>query len=170
MSIRNGRGLTLIELVFNMALVSVLVCAIALTFMVGLRILDGEVTRGDFIKDISYGLNTMSGDLRQAISFVAPTNNRSVTFLADVDGDGSQETIRYRLTRGSLLRTQDGVRTPVLARNVQSLAFSYYRPNDNTNPMHGIVLSQIRVVEIDLTLTKGNESIQFMTKVRPRGI
>ncbi|MDD5072931.1 MAG: hypothetical protein PHX64_03565 [Candidatus Omnitrophica bacterium] len=170
MSIRDGRGLTLIEVVFNMALVSVLMCAIALTYMVGLRVLGEEMTRGGFIKDISYGLNTMSCDLRQATSFIAPTDTRSLTFLADVDGDGSQETIRYRLSRGNLLRTQDGAGAPVVARNVQSLAFRYYRPDDNTNPMRVIVPSQIRVVEIDLTFASGAESIQFTAKVRPRGI
>ena len=160
----------MLEVIITTALVSVLMYAIVLTFVIGLKLLNAEITTNDFVKDISYSVSTISEDLREATSFVAPTNNNTVTFLADVNGDGNPETIQYRISGGSFLRTQNGVATPVLARNVQSLIFRYYRPNDNNNPMGAINRSQIRVMEVDLTLANGKESIQFMTKVRPRGI
>ncbi|MDD4879595.1 MAG: hypothetical protein PHR22_03980 [Candidatus Omnitrophica bacterium] len=170
-SFRQRPGFTVAELLIASALVSVLMGAILVAFVIGLRIWETEITRAAFIKDISYSMQVMSEDLRQATSFVATTNRNRVSFLIpDVNGDGSPETIRYNVSRGNLRRTQNGAATPVLARNVQSVTFRYYRPNDNVNPMGRVVRSQIRVVEIDLVLADGNESIQFTTRVRPRGI
>ena len=171
-SFRCRPGFTVAELLIASALVSVLMGAILVTFVIGLRIWGSEITRAAFIKDISYSMQVMSEDLRGAVSFVAPTDSSTVSFRQDVNGDGFPDiTIQYSVSGGDLLRTQDGVGTPVMARNVQSVnVFKYYSPNINDNPMVAIDLSQIRVVEIDLTLANGNELIQFTTKVRPRGI
>ena len=158
------------ELLVASALVSVLMGAILVAFVIGLKIWDTEMTRAVFIKDISYSMQVMSEDLREATSFVAPTNPDTVSFLADVNGDGTQENIQYNVSGGDLLRTQNGAAAPALARNVQSVVFKYYSLNVNDDPMAVIDPSQIRVVEIDLTLANGNETIQFTTRVRPRGI
>ena len=158
------------ELLVASALVSVLMYAILLAFTAGLKIWGTEMTRATFIKDISYSMQVMSGDLREATSFIATTNRNRVSFLADVNGDGNPENIQYNVAGGNLLRTQNGAATPILARNVQSVTLRYYRPNDNINPMGAVNRSQIRVVEIDMVLTNGSESMQFTTRVRPRGI
>ncbi len=169
-SFKGRPGFTVAELIIASALVSVLMGAILITFVIGLKIWGSEMTRTAFIKDISYSMQVISEDLRQATSFVPVTNRNRIGFLADVNGDGSPETVRYSVAGGNLLRTQNGTATPVLARNVQAITFRYYRPDDNINPMGVVNRAQIRVVEIDLVLTNGSESMQFTTRVRPRGI
>ena len=158
------------ELLVASALVSVLMSAILVAFVIGLKIWDTEITRAAFIKDISYSMQVMSEDLREATTFVAPTDSSTVSFLADVNGDGNPENMQYDVANGKLRRILNNVVMPDLASNVQAVTFRYYRPDDNINPMGAVNLLQIRVVEIDLVLTNGNESIQFTTRVRPRGI
>ncbi len=172
MLFRDRPGFTVAELIIASALVSVLMGAILITFVIGLKIWGSEMPRTAFIKDISYSAQVMSEDLREAVLFTAAADD-TVSFRQDINGDGIPDTdIQYSVSGGVLKRIKDNnsAAPSYLARNVQSFAFKYYSPYDNINPMGVVNRAQIKVVEIDLVLTNGSESMQFTTRVRPRGI
>ena len=163
-------GLTLIELIIVTALISILIGAITVTFTVGLRAWDVAMLRGGVKKDASYSLRLMSEEIRQSTSVTA-ANQNDFTFMADSDGNGSDETITYSWSGvvGEDFNRVQGATTIALARDVQSVQFKYYDA-DNNLLSASATASSVRLVEFTLQLKKENESIQYVSKFRPRGI
>lgn len=163
-------GFTLIELVLVIVLISILLGAITFTFVVGLRAWDVGMLHGGIKKEASYNLRIMSEELKQATS-ITTANQNSIIFIADLDANGVNETITYiwsGVVGENFNRTQ-GATTTALARNVQNAQFQYYDAN-NTLLSFPVTASSVRLVELTLQLKKENESIQYVSKVRPRGI
>lgn len=170
-NIKNLRsGLTLIELILVIVLISILLGAITFTFVVGLRAWDVGMLHGGIKKDASYTLRIMSEEMKQATS-ITSANQNDITFRADLDGNGVDETITYiwsGVVGENFNRTQ-GTTTTAVARNVQNAQFQYYNANNNLLSFP-VTASLVRLVELTLQLKKENESIQYVSKVRPRGI
>jgi len=155
-----------------MALLSILLGAIGFTFIVGLRAWDTGILSGGIKKEASYSLRIISEELKQATSITTAGLN-SVTFVADLDNNGVNETISYTwsgVISADLSRIQGAV-TTVLARNVQNAQFQYYNINNTLlGPPPAVTASLVRVVELTLQLTREGEVLQYLVKIRPRGI
>ncbi len=174
---RISKGFTLLELFLVMALLSILLGVMGLTFLVGLRAWDTGILSGGIKKEASYSLRIMTEELKQATSITAAGLN-SVTFVADLDNDGENETISYSwsgVIGESLNRTKTTatgtVTTPALARDVQGASFQYYGASNNLlGPPPAVTASLVRVVELTLQLARESETLQYLVKIRPRGI
>ncbi len=173
---RASKGLTLIELILVIALLSILLGAIGFTFLVGLRAWDIGILSGGIKKEASYSLRIITEELKQATSITTAGLN-SVIFVADLDNNGENETITYSwsgvisedLNRTST--TTAGTVSAVLARNVQNAQFQYYNiSNTLLGPPPAVTASLVRVVELTLQLTREGEVLQYLVKIRPRGI
>ncbi len=171
-----SKGFTLIELTLVIALLSILLGVIGFTFVVGLRAWDIGILSGGIKKEASYSLRIISEELKQATA-ITVANLNDIRFLADLDNNGEDETISYSwsgVIGESLNRTRTttaGTVTTVLARDVQNASFQYYGATNNPlGPPPAVTASLVRVVELTLQLQREGETLQYLVKIRPRGI
>ena len=169
---KKREGFTLIEMFLVMGLLIVLLGAVTYIYVIGLRVGDVGMLAGGVRKEASYSLRIISEELRQAIAVTA-ADLYTITFQADLDGNGIVDTITYSWSGASgddLVRTQ-GVETQILARGVQNASFQYY---DSTSaalgPPFPVIASAVRVVQLTLQAAKEDESVKYEMKIRPRGI
>jgi hypothetical protein len=88
-----------------------------------------------------------------AITSFLPT---ALTFV-----DSSRNTIAYAASGSTLLRNGD-----LLARGLSALTFGYRRGDAST----ALVPSELRLVEIDLTVQSGGQPFRIQTAVFPRAL
>lgn len=172
MSRRHRNGLTLIELLISVMLISVMLGAIWMIYGTGTKVFYSQASRYDIKEQINSAFTTMARELRQALSITAATAT-SVTFTADLDSDGANETIQYAWagTAGAPLNRVEGASTKTLVRSINSLAFSYYAENSNITPLSfPVTVGQIKLVAFDATAVKGSETFRLRTKVYLRNI
>lgn len=165
-------GLTLIELLISIMLVSAVLGAIWMIYGTGLEVFYNQMFRYDIKDQINLAFITMTKELHQTLSITAATAT-SVTFTADINSDGVNETIQYTWsgTPGAPLNRVVGSSTNTLVRSVNSLAFSYYAANSNTTPLSfPVTVTQVQLIAIDATAIKGSETFRLRTKVYLRTI
>ncbi len=164
--------MTLIELIMVIALLAILLGAVTSTFVTGLKVWDVGMLSGGVRKEASYSLRIISEELKQAITITA-ANLNNMTFQADLDGNGAVDTITYSWdgTAGhDLIRTQ-GTETMILARGAQDAKFQYYNStNTLLGPPPAVTASAVRAIELTLQVKKENETVQYVVRIRPRGI
>lgn len=169
--------MTLIELLISTLLISLMLGAIWVVYHTGYQVFYSQHSRQDIKNQASYAFITMTNELHQALSVTAATAG-SMTFTADINSDGLNETITYSWSgvAGDPLNRVVGAQTLILARSVNNPPplndnplFTYYGVNNadlGTSPS----VSQVRLVEIDLTTKSGDESFHLRTKVKLRCI
>ena len=162
---RTSKGLTLIELLISIMLISAMLGAVWVIYSTGLKVFYGQVSRYDIKGETSLALITMTKELHQALSITAATAT-SVTFTADLDSNGVNETIQYTWsgTPGAPLNRVVGTVTKTLVRSIQSIAFTYYNTN-NVLLSVPVTLANIHLVAVDATAVKGNETFHLRTKI-----
>ena len=172
---KKREGFTLIEMFLVMGLLPILLGAVTYTFVIGLRVGDVGMPAVGVRKEASFSLRIISEELRQAIAVTA-ADLHTLTFQADLDRNGVVEISTYSWsgTPGdNLVRTQDGIETPALAKSVQDASFQYY---DSSNailgplPLTPAQLRLVRVIRLTLQVAEEGESVKYETKIRPRGI
>lgn len=159
-------GLTLIELLISVLLISVMLGAVWVIYQTGFDVYYGQISRENIKSAASLAFISMTNELRQAFSVTAATIT-SLTFTADIDGNGVNETIQYTWSglAGAPLNRVAGSSTAALIRSVSSLAFTYYGAN-NALLNFPVTPSQVRLVLMDATSVSGSESFHLRTKVQ----
>lgn len=162
---RTFKGLTLIELLISVMLISVMLGAVWLIYSAGFNVFYNQVSRYDIKDQMSLAYITMTNELHQATAITAATAT-SVTFTADIDSDGASETIQYTWsgTIGAPLNRVVGAATKTLVRSVQSLGFSYYN-TDNVLLSIPVTLANVHLVAVDGTAVKGSETFHLRTNI-----
>jgi len=170
------RGLTLIELLIAALLVSVLLGAVWIVYNTGFRVFYGQWTRSGIKGEAGNLLINMSSQLRQAAS-VTESLTRSVTFTADLDSDGLDETVRYIWsgTAGDSLNrvftdpppvVSPPVTTMSVLSSVKNIIFTYYDASNNSTT----TASAVRLVYMDIEVDSGDETFRMRTAARLRNL
>ena len=167
--IYNHRGLTLIELMISIVLISLTIGAIWMLFKTGFSTFYTQEVRTGIKGETGRGFITMGRELRQATSMATATAT-SLSFTANTDTNGLDETIQYSWAgSGSPLQRISGSVTQTLTNSVSSLAFSYYDSNNNLLSFPATV-SQVRLVAYNLTTTSQDEAFNLRSQVRLRNL
>ena len=159
------KGFTLIELMISLILITAMLGAIWVVYNTAYSVFYGQYGR-ELIKDrTSLVFLNMTTELHQALSVTAATAT-SMTFTADLNGDGAVETVQYTWSgiAGDPLNRISGTDTRQAVQSVSSLAFAYYG-TDNVLLAFPVTVSQVRLVSVDATVTKGSESFHLRTKI-----
>jgi prepilin-type N-terminal cleavage/methylation domain-containing protein len=121
------RGLTLIELLISIVLISAMLGAVWTVYSTGFQVFYGQLSRYDIKDETALAFITMTNELHQASSITAATAT-SVTFTADLDSNGVNETIQYTWSGvvGAPLNRAVGTITRTLVRSIQSIYLLQY--------------------------------------------
>ena len=167
---KRKNGFTLIELVISVMLFSILATFVALAFLAGLRSWNSSSNRAQIRQSGSFALEIMTRDLSQANSFTIAQADQ-VKFDADIDNDGSDETITYDINGTELTRKVGGQET-LLSPDTDTFALSYIDLNNTTMtfPVTGADRDDIRVVVISLTMDKADETINLSSSAYARNM
>jgi len=170
---RKNSALTLIELLISILLISILVGAVWVVYDVGSRSFQSQWTRSGLKSEAGRALVYMGRGLRIATA-VTTSSATALTFTADLDGNGSNDTIQYvwsgvsgaPFNRTLITTIPAATTTDPAIRSVSSLAFTYYDSNNiaTTTP------SLVRVVSINVTVTERNESFTLRTNFDIRNL
>lgn len=162
------KGITLIELMIVIVLFTILAGFVTWVYVVGLKSWSTSRDRAEIRQDANAALERMVRDLSQASNFTIAQAGQ-VKFDADVDEDGTDETVTYSVSDSNLNRKVGGI-TTVLAPNVQTFGLSYRDLNDTAmaTPIIGNERDDIRVVVISLTMDRADETITLSSSAYAR--
>ena len=182
----SNHGFTMIELLVAMVVSLLALAAIYSTFLAQHQSYQVQSETSDMQQNIRAAMYYMQRDIRMAgsdpfvkgifgfTSGTSTANANDIKFTEDI-GDGANgapdgtlndnETIRYRLSNGSLIRTTTAMGDQIVARNIDALDFVYL--DSSLTPLNsgggGVSLplySQIRSVEITI-VAKTNHRLLY---------
>ncbi|UCB57588.1 MAG: prepilin-type N-terminal cleavage/methylation domain-containing protein [Candidatus Omnitrophota bacterium] len=153
------KGFTLLELIIVIIVFVIIAGSAMWFFAVGLRTWLSGMDRTEIRHDSALAMERMVRELTQTKSITIAQED-AITFIADVNDDGADESINLTTVAGNLERKVTGVGT-ILARNVSNFQLAYYDLNDDllSFPVLGADRDNVRVIEITLTMNKADETI-----------
>ncbi len=165
----NRRGLTLLEMMMALALVSSLLVGMWVVFQAGYGIFHDQLSRTGIKGEAARAFHHLAAELRQATSLTSAAQT-NLTLTLDTDGNGADESIQYTWsgTSGAAFNRTADV-TTALVKTVNSLSFSYY---DSSNSLLAfpVTVSQVKTVAIDLTAAQGDETFELRSQVKLRNL
>ncbi|MEA3347344.1 MAG: prepilin-type N-terminal cleavage/methylation domain-containing protein [Candidatus Auribacterota bacterium] len=168
-----SKGLTLVELLMVVALMSVLVVVTSFVFVAVFKSWGFEIAKAQVKQEAGWGIEKMDRELKELLLITA-AEQYSIVFWSDVNENGVQdanESITYSWsgTPGDNLTRNDGSVTSALSNDVQSFQLSYY--NGSGNPLvFPVTPANIRLITINLATKKEDETITIRSNVRPRNL
>ncbi len=165
------KAFTLLELLVAIALVSTFAVTVLWLFSTGLKTWGFGYNRARLRQDVSAAMQRMVRELSQTNS-ISSAQDDQITFLADLDDNGTDETVAYALSGADLQRTE-GTVVSVLAFDVQTFGLTYRDLDDNLLNPPGDTSTQtkrdrIRVVTVSLTMDKDDETVSLSSSVFAR--
>ena len=158
------KAFTLTELTIVLVLLSIFIGVVLLVFVAQLKTWGSSLNRATIRQQGHQALGRMVRELNQTNSITSASSG-AVTFLADLDDNGSDETITLN-TSGTILNRSEGAVITPLVFNVQSFGLAYRDLNDNVlTPPAGtdtqVERDTIRVVVLSLTMNKADETLNI---------
>lgn len=158
------KAFTLAELMIVLVLLSIFVGGVMLVFVTQLKAWGSSLNRATIRQQGHQALGRMVRELNQTNSITSASAS-AITFLADLDDNGADETITLNTSGNNLNRTEGAVISP-LAFNIQSFGLTYRDLSDNVlTPPAGTDTQaerdSLRVVVLSLTMNKADETLSI---------
>ena len=164
----NERGYSLAELLSAMAVLTVLLAGLLLTFEQGQNVYSFGAGRSEVQQNARVALERMLRELRTATQITTADSNAAITFTF-VDESGASVTVAYALNGTNIQRNQTvpviGGQPAVLTAGVAGLTITYYDVSNNTTTTPGNVYS----VDIQLTTQPEDTSLPNSPRVVVQG-
>ena len=194
---RRTRGFTLIELMIALVISSIVVAGTFYYFTTQEKafIVQEQIT--EMQQNARGGMDFIARELRMigygvtSGAIITEADSNAITFLGDIDGDGTPETIRYALdtTDLQLTREVDSGGAVEVAENITStgVVFQYFDNNDNdlstSDPLPLDATNRTNIRRINASVTartdnpdpdysanNGYRTISYTTDIRPRNL
>ncbi|GEM_PF-906680 len=175
----DSRGITLLELIITITISVVLLGAMFLSFVIGLRRWEEASVSSLLTRNALFSLDKMTREIRQATNLYEAEQNK-LTIDVDInplDSHTSPERVSYYLDdldNTLLMRkvwggggSPDKIR--VLTGNVYSLEF-IYKDGSNSTLSFPVTLSEVRLVEIKLVLREDGREFSLSNSAYLRNI
>lgn len=160
----------MLELLIVMGLLSVFAVLVGQIFTLAFKAWTVDSNRADMRVAAGLGLERMERDIMQAENITVARADR-MTFTADVDDDGTDETVvlLFNPDTRTITRRVNGRLTNKVPY-IQDFALSYYKANADTDftPQSQGDRNAIRFIDILLTANKGDETLSMGSGVCPR--
>ena len=160
-----NRGFTLIELVMTLVVMGVVA---GISVPLGFRLFDSledTVYRKNLSESVDVILRRMTREVRRLKNDRAVVTANSTTYrFMDLD----DATVQFQHNGTDLQREYNG-QLDILATNVLTLNFTYLDDQENviTTPLVGDQPTDIKFIQIDLTLESENNTVEDRARVRP---
>jgi len=169
------RGITLVELLIALFIISALSGTIAFIFVSLLKTWDSQNKRFGARLESSIALDTLIHDLRETLS-VTDAQNRTISiWFRDADLDGNQdsnEVVTFNwdgVSGSSLTRTQ--TISKMIANNISNFQLNYFDSNDIELPSPITLQSErdkIKLITITISSSKDAETLTFRSNAKLR--
>lgn len=145
---------------------SVAFSAVWMLFSTGFGVSFDQYRRTSAKAEVSRLMIHLARELRQTTS-LSSAQAAELTFVADTDKDGTDETIQYTWngTAGQPLNRMEASVTLPFVNSVSNLSLTYY-DSSNTELSFPVTLSQVKLVTIDLTVTDGDEIFNLRNRIK----
>lgn len=152
-------GFTLIEMIIVIVITAIL-ASVGVPLLVNLaNSFQFSIARKNLSESAEVTLRRMDREIRRLRNIESISTATSTTYaFTDIDN----YIIQYARSGSTLQRTLN-VTTDILADNVTSLTFTYYDDFGNITA----VLTNIRLIQIDITISKDANTINYRALVRP---
>ncbi len=163
----NERGYSLAELLSAMAVLTLLLAGLLVTFQEGQNVYSFGAGRSEVQQNARVALDRMLRELRTAAQITTATSN-DIQFTF-VDDSGASVTVEYSLGGTNIQRNQTvpaiGGQPATLTGGVAGLTITYYDVSNNTTTTPGNVYS----VDIQLTTQPEDTSLPNSPQVVVQG-
>ena len=163
----NERGYSLAELLSAMAVLTLLLAGLLVTFQEGQNVYSFGAGRSEVQQNARVALDRMLRELRTAAQITTATSN-DIQFTF-VDDSGTSVTVEYSLNGTNIQRNQTvpaiGGQPATLTGGVAGLTITYYDVSNNTTTTPGNVYS----VDIQLTTQLEDTSLPNSPQVVVQG-
>lgn len=163
---KNNKGFTLIEMIMVITLLGIVAAIIAIPLLQGARGWFDATTREGITQSGRIGIERMTREIRNTARTATNTpciSSAIATSITFSDATGNLvacNSITFNQVGNTIQRT-DASGTSNLADNVTSLAFTYY----DSNNAQTVVAANVRRVAIEITSTKGTETLRKYNEV-----
>jgi len=166
--IKLKKAFTLIELIITLTLVAILVGFMGWTFAVGIGAWGSAWNRANIRQNGNLAIERMVRDISRAVS-ITDAGEDEITIEADLDNDGTDETVTFDMDGTDLKRTINGT-AMVLSPDVATFEFSYRDVDNELMSIPSDVSNQakrddIRVVTISLDMIKSDDAVTLSSSV-----
>ena len=160
----NEKGITLIEMIITIVVVSIIVTS-TLPFFKGsvssyINVRDGKSN----LQSARIGFNRMMAELQQLEASVDIYTGRSTRIRFNIPDDG-YGSITYRLNDDELQREGEN-----LVQNVQGLTFTYYKEDGTTKSTPFYYDSDVWRIQVEIEVGDPENPLTLRGQVSPRNI
>lgn len=165
------RGVTLIELIMGIVIVGTLAGISSLYIKQVMDLWNFLSFREETSSQGSSALIRMARELRQATE-IAAADAANLIFNADLDADGTDNTVQYLRNASSELRWIFDKVSPgdILSVGVSGLDITYYDGNNAALARPVSDTSEIKRIKISLTVQSGSQTKTLKTQIWPRNL
>lgn len=167
------KGFTLIELIIAVLFFVILTGAAVGIFTAVLKTWASGTDAAEIRRNGGMAIEKMVRDLSQASRITIADFTNAISFKADVNHDGNDQTITFDTTNGTdLVRTIDD--QPItISPDVQTFTLAYRDSDNSPMSIPSDVASQenrdrIRIIVISLAMSRGDETLFLSSSVYVR--
>ncbi|MEW6008537.1 MAG: prepilin-type N-terminal cleavage/methylation domain-containing protein [Candidatus Omnitrophota bacterium] len=168
------RGLTLLEVLISLAIISILIVAVTFTALSVFRSWPTEAGHSEERLLAANALERMLREFRSSLRIVLAQSNQ-ITFWLDSNDNGIEDTLTEDVNfswsgvAGESLYLAEGAVSQEILKNINNFSIVYFDDNNQvlTTPIN---LSLVRLLEINLSNQIDEEVVNLRFKVKLRNL
>ncbi len=160
--LRRHEGFTLVELVLTMTVLSILFAVTPLIFQPVLDAWSVDAPRQAETDTLSYAMSRMMDEIATVQDKTGVLTATAIRFRFN---DGTGAVVDYQLNAGNLMWNNN-----ILARNVQSLSFTYSDVNNAAIATPAVSPSETNIwmVTVEVVGQVSGQTVRLQSAIRPR--
>ncbi len=169
--VKRKKGVTIIELIMGIVIVGTLAGISSLYIKQVMDLWNFISFREETASQGSSALIRIARELRQAAN-ISTADAANLIFAADLDADGTDDSVQYLRNAGSELRRvfNSNGQGDILSDGITGLDLTYYDANNAALARPVSDPLEIKRIKIELTIAAGSQTKTLKTQIWPRNL